>query len=149
MSYKVQRYKCRLVRDGSMVVPRGTIDGAADSAEFFMKTLKGLPHEEMHVIFINGDNKVIGFEAVARGSSTGMILRTGDIMRSALAVNARAIIVGHNHPSGNSKPSQDDIDFMSALYRAGAILGIRLLDSLVVCPETKQWTQIDFVEDDD
>jgi len=121
-SYKIQKYKCKMVRDGQLVSSHRTIGGADDASAFFMKSLKGLPHEEMHVVFLSGSNSIIGFEAVARGSQTGMILTTGDVLRSALAINARAIVVGHNHPSGNPAPSSDDIDFSAGLYRACALL---------------------------
>lgn len=146
-TYKIQKYKCRMVKDGALTSVVNTIESCDDAAAFFMKSLKGLPHEELHVVFLNGKNSIIGFEAVARGSQSGMCLAPGDIFRSALAVNARHIIVAHNHPSGDCTPSRDDIEFSKQIFRAGAIIGIRLTDSLVCCPEAKKWTTIRFEDD--
>lgn len=146
-TYKIQKYKCRMVRDGAITSPLRVVDGSDSASAFFMRSLKGLPHEEMHVVFLNGNNTIIGFESVARGSNTAMVLAPCDVFRSAVAVNARSIVVAHNHPSGDPAPSADDIEFSKNLYRAGNLIGIRLLDSLVCCPERGKWSAIKFEDE--
>lgn len=93
-------------------------------------------HEEseeyMHMICLNTKNRVIGVFEVSHGNVNSSIVGTREIFQKALLANAVAIILMHNHPSGDPKPSHEDIEVTKRIVEAGKILGIQVLDHLVI-----------------
>jgi DNA repair protein RadC len=77
----------------------------------------------------------------AKGGSAMMAIRMADLFRAALLANAHGIIVGHNHPSGDLTPSQEDIELTKRIAEGCKILGLRFLDSIVVTD--KSFSQIE------
>ena len=77
-------------------------------------------------------NDLIGVETVSIGSITASTTTPRDIFKSAILANAVAIILCHNHPSGNLKPSDSDVELTRQLVDAGELLGIKVLDHLIV-----------------
>lgn len=141
-NYKIKKYKCRLVRDGFIHSPVELITCADEAAMLLMKSLKGLPHEEIHAIFLNNRNRILGLECISRGGTSSSAITPRDLFRSALAVNAVAIVLGHNHPSGDPLPSTDDKDFTKYIMEMSDKLGFGLLDHLVCCPEAGKWMSV-------
>lgn len=144
MSYKIPVYKCRLVRDGAVTVKHLIADSAEASAEILSECLRGLPHEEMRVLLLNGKAEVIGVVTVAQGGSHSCAVSAADIFRPAIVSGAGAIIVGHNHPSGDPTPSDDDVEMTAHLVRFGSELGVAVLDHIICCPEKGSWRSIKF-----
>lgn len=93
-------------------------------------------HEEseeyMHMICLNTKNRVIGVFEISHGNVNSSIVGTREIFQKALLANAVAIILMHNHPSGDPKPSREDIEVTKKIVEAGKILGIQVLDHLVI-----------------
>lgn len=93
-------------------------------------------HEEseeyMHMICLNTKNRVIGVFEISHGNVNSSIVGTREIFQKALLANAVAIILMHNHPSGDPKPSREDIEVTKRIVEAGKILGIQVLDHLVI-----------------
>ena len=140
--YKIPTYKCRLVKDGSINSNRLTIREACEAYDVFNNRLKNLPHEEIHMAFLNARSEIIGLITLAVGGSHGAGIMVKDIFRPALAANAVGIILCHNHPSGDPEPSFEDIDMTKKVKDAGEVIGISLLDHLVICPEKKLFRSI-------
>lgn len=140
--YIIPIFKCRLVRDGNIKMPNREAAHAEHCAEIFMKSLANLPHEEMHAIYLNGRFKILGFQVLSVGGASGTSITPGDVFRGALVANARAIVIAHNHPSGDPSPSEEDYETTRAIKKAGQILGVTLLDHIVCCPETNRWRTI-------
>ena len=92
----------------------------------------GLDHEEVWCIFLTSANTVITKEMLSKGTLTKTIIDNRTVMRRALLNNAAAIILLHNHPSGNPMPSPDDIRFTSGLKKACDLMGINLLDHIII-----------------
>jgi DNA repair protein RadC len=90
------------------------------------------PSEKFIVMHVNAKNSILGVEVVAQGGVSGACLRAVEVVRSAIIRNASAIIVGHNHPSGDPTPSQEDIEMTHMLVGACNLVGIRLLDHVIV-----------------
>lgn len=90
------------------------------------------PAEEFLALFLDAANKVIGFERIARGTLTGVEVHPREVFRGAILASAAAIVVGHNHPSGDPTPSVEDIALTRRLRQAGELLGIPVLDHIVV-----------------
>ena len=91
--------------------------------------------EQFKVIFLNKTNKVLGIYEVSTGGITGTVADPRVIFAAALKANATAIIISHNHPSGNLKPSKQDEDLTQKIKYAGEFLEIKLLDHVVVTNE--------------
>lgn len=88
--------------------------------------------EVFTALFLDRNNKVIGHRIVSTGGLTGTVVDAKIVFSAALFTNACAIILCHNHPSGNLKPSQADIDLTRKLIKAGEALEIPVLDHLII-----------------
>ena len=103
-----------------------------DVAELLMPRLRYAVKEQFIVILLNGKNKVIGTEVISEGSLSSSIVHPREVYASALLNHAAAIMVAHNHPSGDPKPSDEDREITSLLVRSGKVLGIPLVDHIVI-----------------
>lgn len=103
-----------------------------DAAEFLMPRLRYAAKEQFVVVLLNGRNKVIGTELVSEGSLSNSIVHPREVFAPALLKHAAAIMVAHNHPSGDPKPSNEDRDITNMLVRSGKVLGVPLLDHLII-----------------
>lgn len=90
------------------------------------------PEEYMYMICLNTKNRVIGVFEISHGNVNSSIVGTREVFQKALLANAVSIILMHNHPSGDSTPSRQDIDITSKLVEAGRILGIEVLDHIII-----------------
>jgi DNA repair protein RadC len=84
------------------------------------------------VFLLNTRRHLLGFEMLSQGTKDALLVNVGETFRLAAARNASAIIIAHNHPSGDPAPSEADIKFTRDLLRAGAVLKIDLLDSIII-----------------
>lgn len=103
-----------------------------DAAELLAPILADLDHEQFWLLLLNRANRVLAIEQVSSGGITGTVVDPKVIFRKALAVRATGIILAHNHPSGNLRPSQADIEITKRLKVAGEHLEIRVLDHLII-----------------
>jgi DNA repair protein RadC len=97
--------------------------------------LAALDHEEVWLLGLDGKNGLRGAQRVAQGGAHGCALLPRDVLRPAVRDGASAIILLHNHPSGDPTPSLDDVRMTRALASACEIVGINLLDHVVVARE--------------
>lgn len=104
----------------------------ADGANLLLARMGHLEQEELHVILLDTRNRVLGIQTIYRGSLNRSVVRIGEIFRPAIEAPAAAIIVAHNHPSGQVDPSPEDIKVTRQLVQAGQLLGIPLLDHLII-----------------
>ncbi len=88
-------------------------------------------HEKFVVFWLNSANKVIGYEVVSQGILNSSVVAPREIFRGAIVSSCASIIVAHNHPSGNSEPSNEDIAITKKLAEAGKILDISLFDHII------------------
>jgi DNA repair protein RadC len=103
-----------------------------DVAEFLMPRLRYAVKEQFIVILLNGKNKVVGTEVISEGSLSSSVVHPREVYASALLHHAAAIMVAHNHPSGDPKPSDEDREITSFLAQSGKVLGIPLVDHIVI-----------------
>jgi DNA repair protein RadC len=94
-----------------------------------------LNHEEFWILLLNRANKVTSKHLISKGGQAGTVADPKIIFNTALENHAAYVILAHNHPSGNLKPSQADIDLTRKLRSAGAFLDIPVLDHLIVTDE--------------
>jgi DNA repair protein RadC len=91
-----------------------------------------LDHEELWVINLDTRNRVMSLTTLYKGSVNSSQVRVGEVFRQAIFENAPAVIVAHNHPSGDPTPSPDDVAVTRAIVEAGRLLDINVLDHLIV-----------------
>jgi len=111
---------------------REKITTSKDAADIFQPLLGDLHHEEFWMLFLNRDNLVIGKQSVSTGGMSGTVVDPKIIFKAALDQKASSVILCHNHPSGNLKPSEQDIRLTKNLVEAGKVLEISVLDHLIV-----------------
>lgn len=104
----------------------------ADAARLFTKLTRHESREHFIVIFLSARQGIIGYETVAVGSALAVEAHPREIFRLAIATSACSIIVGHNHPSGSTSPSEADLAMTSRLIVAGDLLGIPVQDHVIV-----------------
>lgn len=108
------------------------------TAESIFRSIWQLPidhRESFYALFLDRGNKALGYFLVSVGGISGTVIDPRLIYQAALKANASAIIVAHNHPSGNPEPSDADILITRKLKEAGRLLEIQLLDQLILLPE--------------
>jgi DNA repair protein RadC len=111
---------------------RPTINSPGGAAALVQYEMGALEKEEMRVILLNSRNSVIDIVTVAHGSLNAAQVRIGEIFTPAVRKNAAALIAVHNHPSGDPKPSPNDIAVTRAMIEAGKLLDIEVLDHLII-----------------
>ena len=103
-----------------------------DVADFLMPRLRYAAKEQFVVILLNSKNKVIGTEVVSEGSLSSSIVHPREVYAPAMLHHAAAIMVAHNHPSGDPKPSFEDEEVTRMLSRSGKVLGIPMIDHVII-----------------
>lgn len=111
---------------------RPMIHSPADAAALVQYEMAALPQEHLRVINLDTRNRVINIEKMYVGSLNASTVRVGEIFKPAIQRNAAAIIVLHNHPSGDPTPSPEDVALTRSIVQAGKLLDIELLDHLVI-----------------
>ncbi len=103
-----------------------------DIANLFMDELKTEKREIVKVVIMNSQNVILKIQNISQGGTSSVQVNTKDILMEAVKIGAPKIIVIHNHPSGDAKPSIEDITFTKRLEKAAEILGVLLLDHIVI-----------------
>lgn len=103
-----------------------------DVADFLMPRLRYAAKEQFVVVLLNSKNKVIGTEVVSEGSLSSSIVHPREVYGPAILHHAAAIMVAHNHPSGDPKPSTEDKEATRLLSRSGKVLGIPMIDHVII-----------------
>ncbi len=119
-------------RKESEITKREKILSSNDIYRILYPVFLDLPHEEFHVLLLNRSNAVIRKEFISRGGVSGTIVDPKIVFKIALQYLASSIILCHNHPSGNLKPSEQDLSLTKKLKAAGQLLEIPILDHLII-----------------
>ena len=119
-------------RQASLVLPKQVIHSSSDIAAYLHISLKDYAYEVFGVVFLNRANKINHFEIISRGGMTGTVADPRMILKKALEEKATSIVLCHNHPSGNLKPSKADEDLTSKIKEAAKYFDIRVLDHIIV-----------------
>ena len=108
------------------------VNSPKDAADLVMFSMSVLEQEELWVVLLDTRNRVMQVETVYKGSLNSSQIRIGELFKTAIRRNAAALIVIHNHPSGDKNPSPEDVRVTRAIYDAGQLLDIELLDHLII-----------------
>jgi len=119
-------------RKTSEVVERKKISSSLDLFDLFEPQLVDLPHEEFWVGLLNGANKVIEIKRLTQGGSRQTVVDIPMLLKMALEKSAVAVVVAHNHPSGQNRPSHEDEQITRKIKAGCEAIGITLLDHIIV-----------------
>ncbi|SDN22098.1 RadC family protein [Tenuibacillus multivorans] len=111
---------------------RYTIRSPEDGAHFLMEEMKDLKQEHFVALYLNTKNQVIHRQTIFIGGLNSSIVHPREIFKEAIKRSAASVICAHNHPSGDTAPSNEDIHVTKRLFESGKVLGIELLDHLVI-----------------
>ncbi|MFQ5401720.1 MAG: DNA repair protein RadC [Anaerolineae bacterium] len=111
---------------------RPRVTTPADGANLLLPRLSRLEQEELHVILLDTRNRVLDIRAIYKGSLNTSVIRIGEIFRPAIEAPAAAVIVAHNHPSGDPAPSPEDIAVTRKIVQVGKLLDIDCLDHIII-----------------
>jgi DNA repair protein RadC len=119
-------------RKVSEVTERIKITSSNAIYQLFHPLLADLPHEEFWVVFLNRSNKIIDKQKISQGGISGTVTDVRIILKMAIEKFATSLILCHNHPSGNNKPSDADITITKKIKESGILMDITLLDHLII-----------------
>lgn len=120
----------RVVREE--VIVRSPADAAAHLLEKVFVPFERLDQEELWLLLLSTRHRVTHEVLLYRGTADTVQVRPAEVFKEAVRVNATAILLAHNHPSGDPSPSPQDVELTETLVLAGKLLGITLLDHIVV-----------------
>ncbi|MFH2104285.1 MAG: DNA repair protein RadC [Chloroflexota bacterium] len=120
---------------------RPAIHSPADAAALLRYEMSGLEQEHLRVILLDTRNRVLGVVEVYKGSVNSSQVHVGELFKPAIRRGAPAIIVVHNHPSGDPTPSPDDVAVTRAIVQAGKLLDIDVLDHLII-GQVEKWVSL-------
>lgn len=111
---------------------RPRITCPSDAANLLMSEMALLDQEHLRVLLLDTRNQVLRIRTVYIGSINTSVVRVAELFRPAIRENAAAIIIAHNHPSGDPSPSPEDIRVTREVVKAGKLLGMELLDHIII-----------------
>jgi DNA repair protein RadC len=111
---------------------RFVVRSPADAAQLLTAEMAHLEQEHFRVLYLDTRNRLLGSETVYIGSLNASHIRVGEVFRDAVKRNCAAVIVAHNHPSGDPTPSPEDVEVTRQLVAAGDLLDIEVLDHLII-----------------
>ena len=117
---------------------RPKIKGSRDVYDWFRRIWSSQidTREEMYVLYLNRNNQILGYHQLSMGGINGTVADVRLLYSVALKSLASAVILAHNHPSGNLQPSNADIELTNNFKKAGELLNINLLDHLIISTDS-------------
>jgi DNA repair protein RadC len=119
---------------------RTQVRSPADAANLVMSEMMTLEQEHLKIVLLDTKNRVIHITTLYIGSLNTSLIRIGEVFRDAIRANAAAIIVTHNHPSGDPTPSPEDVAVTRQIVEAGKLIDIDVLDHLII--GANRWTSM-------
>jgi len=129
---KIESVKIKLVRESIEWYGDNIVKSPESGAKIVNQYLDGSDREQFIVLGLDTKNKVNFIETVSVGTVNSSIVHPREVFKSLVVGNATSFIVAHNHPTGDVKPSQEDISVTERLRKTGEIMGIELLDHIIV-----------------
>jgi len=111
---------------------RPMVKSPADAANLLLMEMGPLEQEHLRTVILDSKNHVLKVHTVYIGSLNTAMVRVGELFREAIRLNAAAVIVAHNHPSGDPTPSPEDVRVTHQIVEAGKLLNVDVLDHLVI-----------------
>ena len=132
MAYRLPIVKVSLVREATASAEYKQVSSPYQAAEILRAVLGDADREHCVALLLDTRNTVIGIHTVSIGTINSSLVHPRETFKAAILANAAAIILGHNHPSGDVSPSTEDLALTARLQEAGQLLGIAVLDHVII-----------------
>ncbi|WMT29174.1 DNA repair protein RadC [Bacillus aerius] len=129
---RVNIVSVKLVRESSILYKKRSIRSPQDAYELLKTFLEDRDREHFIVVTLDTKNQPVSINVCHIGSLNASIVSPREVMKSAILSSAASIMVAHNHPSGETTPSREDVDVTKRLAEGGKLMGIELLDHLII-----------------
>ena len=130
-------YTTRLVRSRTFSFPtRDQVRSPADAAAVLAEYFADRDREEVVVVFLDSASTMTGLHVASVGGLAASIVEPRQVFKAAVLANAAALIVAHQHPSGNPEPSREDVAVTRQLVEAGKVMGVPVHDHLIITGQT-------------
>lgn len=129
---RVQIVTIKMVKEKSLLYETTRINSPSDANEIAQKFLEGADREHFVVMCLDTKHKVNALNTVSVGTLNSSQVHPREVFKPAILANSAAIILVHNHPSGDPTPSQEDIAVTKRLTEAGQVLGIQVYDHIIL-----------------
>lgn len=113
-------------------IKEGTVVSSSWVGNYLTKELSNLTQENVVALYLNTKNEIVKKETIFIGSLNSSVAHPREIFKGAIRYSAARIIVAHNHPSGNTEPSEADYSFTRRMVDAGEMMGIEVLDHFII-----------------
>jgi DNA repair protein RadC len=113
---------------------RPSVRGLDDVVALFTPVFQRLNHEELHGLYLSGHGRVLATRRLAMGTGTNVVMDPKWALRPAVQLGAVAVILAHNHPCGDPRPSRDDVRCTTRVHQAAEIVGTQLIDHVIFAP---------------
>jgi len=137
MSYRLPVFKIQAIRESSSTADYRRVESPFAAAEILRAYLNGADREHCVALLLDNRHQVIGIHTVSIGTLNASLVHPREVFKAAIVVGSAAIILGHNHPSGDPTPSTEDLALTSRMKQAGELLGIPVLDHVVIGEEQR------------
>ena len=117
-----------------------SVKSPPETAALFSRLIGGEAIEVCGVLCLSTKWDILAYHELSRGTLDATMVFPRDVFRVGLLANARAIVVGHNHPSGDTTPSREDIAITRRLQQAAEVIGIQLVDHLIVSMDGRYYS---------
>jgi DNA repair protein RadC len=148
----IAEYHCVALREQAMSIAGRMIDSPDKVFDWFQSEIRSSPRftpgvENFCVLHANTRRRITGWMVISTGTLDTLLVHPREVFRAAIVANAAAVILAHNHPSGESTPSGSDIKVTRDMIRAGQLLKIDVLDHVIIgdmlLPEaSRQWCSL-------
>lgn len=112
--------------------PRPVISSPLDAVNLVMEEMRYYPEEHFKTIFLDTRHQVIGAEETSKGTLSASLVHPREVFKAAIKATAAAVLLAHNHPSGDPTPSKEDLALTARLVQTGELVGIPVLDHLII-----------------
>ena len=126
------RYTVKSDSAGEPIVVGRRVSTPSDSAALFTRMLQDEASEVFAILCLSTKHRVLAYHEVSRGCLDSTLVHPREVFKAALLANAAAIVLAHNHPSGDPTPSPDDMTLTRRLVDAGRLIGVDVLDHIVI-----------------
>ena len=132
---RVDIVQVKMVKERSVLYSARRIQSSSDADALVRQFLEELDREAMIVVALNAKSEPTCLQVISTGSISASIVHPREVFKVAILSNAYSILLAHNHPSGDTKPSQEDLNITKRIKEASDIMGVPLLDHLIIGDE--------------
>lgn len=131
---KIENVRIKFVRESAGLYCNNYISSPEDAAEIAAKFFEDMAtdREVFAVMLLDVKNRVIGINVVSIGSLSASVVHPREVFKAAILANAASVILTHNHPSGEAKPSREDIEVTRRIVQVGRVMDIPVLDHVII-----------------